>query len=490
MKDNEFLKNLNPNPSNIISRVAPEKVQEEMKKGAHQFHVIGIWIAIIFDPIFGITDYLNIPENWTQVFAIRVSVSIICLITLLLYQRNKISVYMLVTIPFALISLQNAYTYLLIDQEDIMGHNLNYLALFMGAGLFLIWPLRNSVIAIGLSAIATYAFVALNPALEMSMFAINGGLLLGSGSIFMILLVHARYRLRLREVQARLALNESLQITAQQKDEIAEKNQRLEKQATELQDAKQRIEQMNERLQDYNDKLEKEVAQRTQKLQKSNEEMDRLVYSLSHDFRTPMVNVQGLIQLAENEEKVDNLKTMVSHMKSSMNRFDELLHDMMNYSVYWNDELNYETFDICELIKEIWTEIQNQHEDEITLNLPDSKMIHSDKEKVRVVCYSILSNAIKYRKQNADSRLDIEGELKDGQLKMEFTDNGVGIEQEALPKVFDMFYRGHRSSMGAGLGLYIAKGVIAQLNGIIHISSVENKGTTATIHLPTGNVSN
>ncbi|MBI1184362.1 hypothetical protein GC194_08830 [bacterium] len=477
---------INTGTNKIILGITAEDWQREMQAGAQYYHNVGVWVAMIFDPIFGITDYINIPESWQRVFVLRLFVSLCTFGGYLLHKKGRISTYGMVAIPFALISLQNAYTYSLIGPEDILGHNLNYLALFLGASLFLLWPVTFSVIAIAFSYAATILFVSLNPQLTLHDFALEGGVLLATGAIFTIFMIQARFRLRLREVKARLALEQSLEVTDRQKKEITEQNEKLLSTTKELQQAKDKIENMNALLQDNNEMLEQQVQQRTQKLSKANHEMDQLVYSLSHDFRTPLVNVKGLINLAEYMDDSQQLKALIGKMDNSVNRFDELLRDMMNYSVYWKEELVPAEVDVIQLVNNKWKYLQYIHHNQMQLITEAGNeadwLIKSDYEKVRVLVYCLMSNAVKYNKQGGYVKVQMAHTLGNTQLLIE--DNGTGIKEEHLPKVFDMFYRGSSLSSGAGMGLYIARQICEQLQGSISISSVFGQGTKVLVELP------
>ncbi|MEJ0057210.1 MAG: hypothetical protein WDN75_17075 [Bacteroidota bacterium] len=120
-------------------------------------------VGLIFDPLFAVTDYLNIHESWKSLLIIRLVVSFLTGMTLLLRKKLNHPSFYLVLVPFILISLQNAYTYRVIDETHLIGHNLNYLALLIGGSMFIMWNLRISLFVLVVSALATTAFITLNP---------------------------------------------------------------------------------------------------------------------------------------------------------------------------------------------------------------------------------------------------------------------------------------------------------------------------------------
>lgn len=468
-----------PQSSRVGEGVPPW--QQELQKASAHFHIIGAWVAIIFDPLFAITDYLNIPEVWTEIFTLRLGVSVVTLITLWLYYNGKVNVYLLVAVPFALISLQNAYTYSLIESGDVLGHNLNYLALFLGAGLFVLWPWRYSVIAIGASFLTTLLFVAHNPAMQLSDLVIEGGLLLSTVAVFTMLLIQARYRLRISEIKAKLALKDNLSLTAAQKKEIEHQHRQLQEKTAALAASEAQVKAMNTQL-------EEKVQARTTQLQQANEEMDRLVYSLSHDFRTPLTNVKGLIHHARQCDNPARWSQLLDHMEQSTNRLDELQQDLINYAVYWNEHIDRKPVQVQEMVEQLWQQFGYAHNHSIELQLDPSLSaawtFHTDQEKLRVVLYTLLSNSIRYQDAARNSTIRVSLEQVGEYVHLTIADNGIGIAEATLPSVCDMFFRGTNKSMGAGMGLYIAQNLMQQLGGTLLIDSVEGKGTQVMLQWP------
>ncbi|MCB0738366.1 MAG: HAMP domain-containing histidine kinase [Bacteroidetes bacterium] len=472
-----------------LGNISNADVNEEVKKSASRFHIIGAWVAIIFDPIFGITDYFNIGENWTVILALRILVALVTLVAIWMYKRDIISVIMLPAIPFTLISLQNAFTYSLIDNEHILGHNLNYLALFIGASLFLVWPVYYSLIAMGGSTLATIYFVGQNQNLNFSHFLVEGGVLLAMATIFSILMIQARYSLRVREIRARLALDASLKITADQKVEIQMQNARLVDKTEELDKAKGQIEEMNAQLVGQNQNLEQQVLERTASIQEANKQIKKLVYSLSHDFRTPMVNAQGLLQLGDYYNNSQELKGLMHKIGDVMYEFDEKLRNMMNYSVYWEESTDMKQFSLLPFIKQIWHDLNYLHTNVELIIKPENEAawrVFGDIEKLKTVFYCVIANGIKYN-DKPNGLIELTARETDKHLVITVVDNGQGMDKDQQKKAFEMFYRGNAMSKGTGMGLFVAKGIVEQLAGSIELSSTKNVGTSITIRLPIKN---
>lgn len=211
----------------LISRISSASWKPELEHASSKYHITAAWVAAIFDPIFALTDYINIPQHWEQLLIIRLLVSVITLATLWFRKKYNLPSYIIVLVPFLLISLQNAYTYSLIDNEVLLGHSLNFMALLIGGAMFILWEWTYSVTVILLSSLATALFLSFNTAIAADQFFVKGGLLLIAVGVFMIILIKARYDLTVKEIKARVALKESNEALEAQKAIIESKNEKI-----------------------------------------------------------------------------------------------------------------------------------------------------------------------------------------------------------------------------------------------------------------------
>ncbi|MFY7786951.1 MAG: hypothetical protein ACOVQA_03665, partial [Thermoflexibacteraceae bacterium] len=212
------------NTSHTVSRT---RLAEELEAASSKFHIIGSWAGVIFDPIFGITDYLNIPHAWQNVFVLRCSIAIIIAIAIYFKKKYNYSAAYLGILTMSLISLQNAYTYSLIDIDHFLGHSLNYMALFIGAGMFALWQWYYTTSIMVVSAIATIYFFTVNPHLPVQQALIQGGLLLSVVAVFNIMLIQTRYSLTVKTLAAKLALEEANTALNEKNEIIESKNKSI-----------------------------------------------------------------------------------------------------------------------------------------------------------------------------------------------------------------------------------------------------------------------
>jgi serine phosphatase RsbU (regulator of sigma subunit) len=204
-----------------------QKLNTELEKSSERYHVMGAWVAIIFDPLFALTDFFNIPNAWSELFVIRLSVSLITFAGIILRKKFHYPSYVIVFIPFFLISLQNAYTYTKIDIPQFTGHTLNYIALWIGAGMFILWRWQFSAVIIASSAIANVIFFNMNHKISLQEALVNGGLLLIVVGFFMIMLIQTRYRLTVKNIYSQLALEHTNAALIEEKSKTDKQNKNI-----------------------------------------------------------------------------------------------------------------------------------------------------------------------------------------------------------------------------------------------------------------------
>jgi len=236
-------------------------------------------------------------------------------------------------------------------------------------------------------------------------------------------------------------------------------------------------------------KSEEKMESQYQKLIKTNIELDRFVYSTSHDLRAPLTSLQGLISIVEENLKPEETeqKELVNMMMRSVTKLDDFISDILFYSynarsVVEKDEINFE-----ELIAESRENLRYQGTTAITYSVVIQQIgkFISDKKRINIVLNNLISNANKYSDGlKKESFVNITVESDKNQAIVIIEDNGIGIAEVDHDKIFEMFYRGTTLSSGSGLGMYILKETLEKLDGNIQMESQLKKGTKFTIILP------
>lgn len=231
-----------------------------------------------------------------------------------------------------------------------------------------------------------------------------------------------------------------------------------------------------------------ELQQKNTDLIKANSELDNFVYRVSHDLRSPLLSVKGLLSLVSQHAKLDEKTSdYLRRADISINRLDEIIREILEYSRNSRLDQKVENFDLRRMTELIFEDLRYMAGSNFSFQLEiiGPGEISSDSYRVNTVLRNLISNAVKYqRKDISDPKVCISVRHQARRVFIEVSDNGEGIAENSLPKVFDMFFRGTKTSVGTGLGLYICKEVIEKLDGRIFIKSKEGEGTTVTIELP------
>jgi len=192
----------------------------ELRETAQRYHIITLWVAVIFNLLFFITDYINIYDYWQEFLSFRIVVALCCLIIVLFYKKLKIPIDVMGVIPVLLISIQNAYMWSVMDADHLQKHTLAYMALFIGSGMFVFYRMSYSVFIVGVSIVANILFFSFNSELSFSEILVNGGFLVFAVAVFSILLIRTRLKLTRKELIARYALEASKQNLQEKNNEI------------------------------------------------------------------------------------------------------------------------------------------------------------------------------------------------------------------------------------------------------------------------------
>ncbi len=204
-----------------------EDAERELKIFALKYHSIVSWVAIILNPIWVISDYFNSPAHVVPFFIFRIVVSVFILIAVLSRKKMVQFPELMALVPFIGISIQNAYMYSVMNVEEIQKHTFAYIALFIGAGMFVLWKPFYSIFVVVISVIANIIFFSINSNLRLSEIMANGGLLTTSVALFTIILINTRTNLTRRAIIARLELAESARQLAVKTEIIEEKNKNI-----------------------------------------------------------------------------------------------------------------------------------------------------------------------------------------------------------------------------------------------------------------------
>jgi PAS domain S-box-containing protein len=223
-------------------------------------------------------------------------------------------------------------------------------------------------------------------------------------------------------------------------------------------------------------------------LTKINEELDRFVYSASHDLRAPLMSVKGLLNMIQADPDKANAANYLALIEKSVTKLDNFILDIINYSRNARMEVIAKEIDFEGLLLESIESLrymEGADEVESIRNIVINAPFYSDYSRLLILFNNIISNAVRYRdtrKQNSFLRVDVVTDPE--KALFIFSDNGVGIAEEYQDNIFKMFFRANADSKGSGLGLYIVKGILEKLNGKVEVQSRVGEGTTFRLEIP------
>lgn len=230
------------------------------------------------------------------------------------------------------------------------------------------------------------------------------------------------------------------------------------------------------------------LEHRNDELQKLNEELDRFVYSVSHDLRAPIASVLGLINIGVDVKTNIEAQEVFAMQRDALERLDSYIKDVIDHSRNKRLEVVAETVIIRSVFEEVIDGLRflpSLEKVRIGMDIPSDLVLINDPVRFKVALNNLLSNAIRYSDLKKDAPfVRIHAEAYDGGVSIKVEDNGIGIRKEYQEKVWDMFFRGTAKSGGSGLGLYILKETIDKMGGSISLESEEKVGSTFSMKVP------
>ena len=235
--------------------------------------------------------------------------------------------------------------------------------------------------------------------------------------------------------------------------------------------------------------------------QRRNEQLKReFVANVSHELRTPLTNIKSYAETiveTGSELPPELQKNFLNVIISEADRMTRIVQDLLTLSKidYGKMEMNITRFPFAKAVQNVYEaarlNAEQNHGHTMTLtfdgDIPD---VNGDRERLEQVITNIVSNAVKYTPNGG--RIEMRCGTRGREVFVRVTDNGIGIPEKDLPRLFDRFYRvdkaRSRESGGTGLGLSIAQEIVNQHKGRIEIASTYGKGTAVTITLPAAEV--
>lgn len=242
--------------------------------------------------------------------------------------------------------------------------------------------------------------------------------------------------------------------------------------------------------------LEALVSERTVELKRINEELsmrnselDRFVYSTSHDLSAPLKSIRGLIMVAKMEQPTDSQLSYLHMMEKSVKKLEAFIADVINYSRNTRAPLQHSAINFNHFIQQVLDDHQyapNYEKIEFIVEDSTTSVLMSDEMRLKIIFNNLISNAIKFHfiGNGKQPYVKIIAYEEPASFLFRVEDNGSGIHPQLKDRIFDMFFRATDSVQGSGLGLYILRETVHKLSGEVEVDTQLGVGTTFAIKLP------
>jgi len=234
-------------------------------------------------------------------------------------------------------------------------------------------------------------------------------------------------------------------------------------------------------------KKSQQLEKQNQELHTLNEELDRFIYSSAHDLKSPLASMAGLVHLAQREMNEPAYDHYFEMMRSSIDKMEGFIKDITDYAKNKRQIIKAEKVNLNTLVADIFQSFRFIPLAERIDNLVEISGgdFYTDKTRLEIILKNLISNAIRYADFDKQSPfIQLKATIHASHTTIRIGDNGIGIDEEHLYKIFDMFYRAHDHAKGSGIGLFLVRESVKMLRGTITVESEPLKGTTFILNLP------
>lgn len=231
-----------------------------------------------------------------------------------------------------------------------------------------------------------------------------------------------------------------------------------------------------------------ELKEKNASLEKALDEIDLFIYSISHDLRAPITSILSVLNLVEMEiEKDDASQEYFRMIREMTEKLEGFSRQLVNYYKITHNDLNSTEIEWEKFIKKIVGMSGGNcdiADNIVHVDLNTHGEFYGHPIKLEIILSNLISNAIKYSCETDNARVDVEIKGQKEGATIKISDNGIGIQENKIQDVFNMFYRATQKSTGSGMGLYIVKEAVTRMGGDINLSSKEGQGTEITLFIP------
>ncbi|MBZ4187573.1 hybrid sensor histidine kinase/response regulator [Niabella beijingensis] len=234
-------------------------------------------------------------------------------------------------------------------------------------------------------------------------------------------------------------------------------------------------------------KANKELREKIAELQKTNDGLNRFVYSLSHELRAPIASATGILDLVKMEGRMDDSGDYWKLMDACIQKLDYYVSQTVQFYKTARFKVEHERIRFEALVRsllDLYSTSNGTRDISFNVQVNEEVPFYGDVFRIEIVIANLLSNAIKcQRPEEPDKKISIGIRTRTAGAAITVTDNGTGMDTEYVQKIFDPFFKGAQPG-GLGLGLYILKEALEKLNGTVTVESEKGKGSVFEISIP------
>ncbi|MBK6267267.1 GHKL domain-containing protein [Marivirga sp. S37H4] len=271
----------------------------------------------------------------------------------------------------------------------------------------------------------------------------------------------------------------------QQNNEISEKNKIIQKQNDDLRLSNLQLEEMVE-------ERTRELKDTNRELFAANHELDTFFYKASHDLKGPVSTIMGLVYLALKESRDSKAMIYFQKIQTTAEHMAKILFNLQKINKLKQKELSIQSHNLREIFEEALKDnIPDNADTEQFIDLSfkgfeNNTEIISDNVLLNIIFSNLFSNALKFSKKSkkATVHVSFEKDNRNNQYRILFEDFGIGISEETIESIFDMFFVANENNKGFGLGLYSVRMAVKKLGGTVHVDPSFQNSSCFVIELP------